>query len=93
MKVLRFQVPNEVQSHSESPTSNFKNSGIRAKAGRLSKEFEYISATSPWLTIVAMMLFNEQLTRAGQSSVVIGLIAFIVRNAFVPEIYIYIYII
>ena len=74
-----------MQPPSEGPTSDFKNLGIWTKAGRLGKEFKHISAASPRLTIVAMVLFNEKLTRAGQSCVVISFISFVMRYTLVPK--------
>ncbi|KAL8171089.1 hypothetical protein V2J09_022893 [Rumex salicifolius] len=70
MEMLRSQIPNEMQPNTECSASNLKNTAIVIKMRGFSQKLKYVSATSPWLTIVAVVLFNKELTWAGKCSVV-----------------------
>jgi hypothetical protein len=74
-----------MQTNTERPTSNFKNL-VSGREGRgISKELKNVMTTSPWFTIVAVMLFNKEFTRARQRGVVACFFIPVVRYPMVPK--------
>ena len=80
-----MKITNEMQTNSEGATANLKNIRVGLKMAGLSKELKNISPTRPRLTIVTVVLFSKELTRAWEGCVVYRLRSFIVRYTLVSE--------